>query len=73
MPFVIGVGSLVRVLYVYSEPVLKRHFGRCELAESSSESKPELGPLPAEVISVSYELPAPPVDLDNLESESTTL
>lgn len=69
IPFVIGIRPLVRVFYVYSEPILKRHFGRGESAESSSAPKLEPGPLPFEVMPIPY---SAPVDLDNLESERTT-
>lgn len=39
IPFLIGVGSLVHLFYVYVKPIILRRFGRDE----SSESEPESG------------------------------
>ena len=42
IPFLIGVGSLVHVFYVYVKPMILRRFGR---DESSTKSEPESRPM----------------------------
>jgi hypothetical protein len=69
IPFLVGVGSLVRVIYVYAKPFICRHFGRGESAVVSSEPKPEPVPVPFEVMPVPY---SAPVELDEPEPETIT-
>jgi hypothetical protein len=69
IPFLVGVGSLVRVFYVYAKPMIQRRFGRGESVEFSSESKPEPGPVPFEVIPVPY---SAPIELNEPEPETIT-
>lgn len=69
IPFLVGVGSLVRVIYVYAKPIISRHFGRGESVVVSSESKPEPVPAPFEVMPVPY---SAPVELHEPEPETRT-
>jgi hypothetical protein len=57
IPFIIGVGSLVCVFYVYLEPILAARFGRGTQAESAQEAGVPPGPLPFEVMPVPYSAP----------------
>ena len=54
IPFIIGIGSLLRVFYVYIKPTLKARFGCGDQTESSQQAKDPPGPVPFEVIPVPY-------------------
>jgi hypothetical protein len=69
IPFVVGLGALVRIFYVYAKPMILRRFGRGDSAALSSEIKPESGPEPFEVLPVLY---SAPVELIEPEPETTT-
>jgi hypothetical protein len=69
IPFIVGVGSLVRIFYVYAKPKIQRRFGSGESAVLSSEIKPEPGPVSFEVMPVPY---SAPVELIEPEPETIT-
>ena len=69
IPFIVGVESLVRVFYVYSEPMFKRRFGHVAQVTSSLEANDPPGPVAFEVMPVPYSVPMEWVDP---EPEATT-
>lgn len=69
IPFTVGVGSLIRAFYVYSEPMFKRRFGHVAQVSSSLEAKDPSGPVAFEVIPVPYSVPMEWIDP---EPEATT-
>ena len=69
IPFIVGVGSLVRVFYVYSEPMFERRFSHVAQATSSLEAKDPPGPVAFEVMPVPYSVPMEWIDP---EPEATT-
>jgi hypothetical protein len=69
IPFIVGVGSLVCVFYVYSEPMFERRFGHVAQVTSSLEAKDPPGPVAFEVMPVPYSVPMEWIDP---EPETTT-
>ena len=69
IPFIVGVESLVRVFYVYSEPMCKRRFGHVAQVTSSLEANDPPGSVAFEVMPVPYSVPMEWVDP---EPEATT-
>ena len=64
IPFVIGIGSLVRVFYIYIKPMLKARWGSGTQVESSQEAKDPPGPVPFEVTPVPYSATVEWIDVD---------
>jgi hypothetical protein len=70
IPFIVGVGSLVRVFSVYSEPILKRRFGHDTQATSSLEAKDPPGLVALEVMLVPHSAPMEWIDLEPEATET---
>jgi hypothetical protein len=69
IPFIVGVRSLVRVFYVYSDPMFKHRFGHDTQATPSLEAEDPPGPVAFEVMPVPYSAPMEWIDP---EPEATT-